>query len=122
MNITDYLLLPEQAKWAEKMGFNGSCNYTSMAFQKVPKKNSELNISFTIPTFDAFFDWVEEKWGILVQLYNDFCGMWDCSVDKMPTDSKGCVEMIFQYSYKDKRDARIAAVEAIIKYINENEL
>lgn len=48
--------------------------------------------------------------------------MWDCSVDKMPTDPKECVEMIFQYSYKTKRSARTAACEAIKKYVEENKL
>lgn len=74
MNITDYLLLPEQAKWAKEKGFNSHCSH--MHIKQFPKDaptyyilmistgrdgviNSALeSYNLAAPTFDAFFDWV----------------------------------------------------------------
>lgn len=131
-DITSYLLLAEQARWAKENGFDAKCAYYQPYFPdnrepqlfivNTPGKagivNSSLHeLAFTIPTFDQFFDWVEEKWGIRI------------SVDRVKTETNvvycftiegdGKSDLFIQEDlFPDKRTARLAAVDAIIQYVD----
>lgn len=128
MNITDYLLLPEQAIWAKERGFDGECNFwadslktnISVSPTGYSRNSACSNYNYAIPTFSQFFDWVEEKFGMIVSISN-FFGEIEMSVDlEMRDKTKRWYKLISEDNFKTKRAARIAAVGAIIKYINEN--
>lgn len=122
----DYLLLSEQARWAKEKGFDGECDYfiRKTRYGKNPIRVSypitneryKKYKAFTVPTFDQFFDWVEEKWNIEIKQGlangdkgNYYAHGWDFIESE---------HLWFSSYYPTKRSARIAACEAIITYIN----
>lgn len=127
-NITDYLLLPEQARWAKEKGFDGECDYfTNDNHIKEPpvrasdtrKNKNYLSPSSYVPTFDQFFGWVLKNWLIGVShgfIYVDGSVVIHVAINyyfgKEP-------EYIYHNFFKEDREARIACVNAIIQYIDK---
>jgi hypothetical protein len=131
-DITSYLLLPEQARWAKDRGFDGQCahkNYNGRDLIRFCSKTSNSkchgvkHLTFTVPTFEQFFDWVEENYNVVCEIHRQIkTGLGDFSyaysvsknvITRLPDNfiaAKG--------AFPDKRSARIAAVSEIIKHID----
>lgn len=127
-HIKQYFVEPDFAKWLKERGFDGECthfkhpNLDTIVHGLTYEINNSLGSEqYTVPTFAQAFDFAKEKFGLIVAI-SDFFGEIEMSVDLEMKDGTKCwYKLIIEDDFKTKREASIAACNAIRDYISKSE-